>query len=71
MTRFDDKEIVALSGAHAMGRCHTGKSSLNYHMIDPEKHHPDRSGFDGPWTHSPVTFSNVCIPPYVANISLI
>lgn len=38
---FDDKEIVALSGAHAMGRCHT-----------------DRSGFDGPWTHSPVTFSN-------------
>ena len=38
---FDDQEIVALSGAHAMGRCHT-----------------DRSGFDGPWTFSPVTFSN-------------
>ncbi|KAK4684412.1 hypothetical protein P7C73_g5767, partial [Tremellales sp. Uapishka_1] len=38
---FNDQEIVALSGAHAMGRCHT-----------------DRSGFEGPWTHSPVTFSN-------------
>ncbi|OCF33440.1 cytochrome c peroxidase, mitochondrial [Kwoniella heveanensis CBS 569] len=38
---FNDQEIVALSGAHAMGRCHT-----------------DRSGFEGPWTFSPVTFSN-------------
>jgi len=38
---FTDKEIVALSGAHALGRCHK-----------------DRSGFDGPWTRSPTTFSN-------------
>lgn len=38
---FNDQEIVALSGAHALGRCHT-----------------DRSGFDGPWTFSPVTVSN-------------
>ncbi|KAI0036967.1 cytochrome c peroxidase [Vararia minispora EC-137] len=38
---FNDQEIVALSGAHALGRCHT-----------------DRSGFDGPWTFSPVTISN-------------
>jgi len=38
---FDDREIVALSGAHAVGRCHT-----------------DRSGFDGPWTRAPTTFSN-------------
>jgi len=38
---FNDQEIVALSGAHALGRCHT-----------------DRSGFDGPWTFSPTTFSN-------------
>jgi len=38
---FNDQEIVALSGAHAMGRCHT-----------------DRSGFDGPWSFSPTTFSN-------------
>lgn len=22
---FNDQEIVALSGAHAMGRCHTGE----------------------------------------------
>ena len=38
---FNDQEIVALSGAHALGRCHT-----------------DRSGYDGPWSFSPTTFSN-------------
>ena len=38
---MDDREIVALSGAHALGRCHT-----------------DRSGFDGPWTYSPISFTN-------------
>ncbi|GBC07894.1 hypothetical protein RclHR1_07760009 [Rhizophagus clarus] len=38
---FDDREIVALVGAHALGRCH-----------------PDRSGFQGPWTTSPTMFTN-------------
>jgi len=38
---FDDREIVALLGAHSLGRCHK-----------------DRSGYDGPWTHAPTTFSN-------------
>jgi cytochrome c peroxidase len=38
---FNDQEIVALSGAHALGRCHT-----------------DRSGYDGPWTFSPITLTN-------------
>ncbi|KAJ3176883.1 cytochrome c peroxidase [Geranomyces variabilis] len=38
---FNDREIVALIGAHAVGRCH-----------------PDRSGYDGPWTHTPTRFSN-------------
>jgi len=38
---FNDQEIVALSGAHSLGRCHT-----------------DRSGFEGPWSRSPTTFSN-------------
>lgn len=38
---FNDQEIVALSGAHSLGRCHT-----------------DRSGFWGPWTRAPTTFSN-------------
>jgi len=38
---FNDQEIVALSGAHGLGRCH-----------------PDRSGFIGPWTNAPTTFSN-------------
>ncbi|KAI0141074.1 mitochondrial cytochrome c peroxidase [Hypoxylon sp. NC0597] len=38
---FNDQEIVALAGAHALGRCH-----------------PDRSGFDGPWTFSPTVLTN-------------
>jgi catalase (peroxidase I) len=38
---FDDREIVALIGAHCLGRCHK-----------------DRSGYDGPWTRAPTTFSN-------------
>lgn len=38
---FNDREIVALSGAHALGRCHTTSS-----------------GFWGPWTRAPTTFSN-------------
>lgn len=38
---FNDREIVALSGAHALGRCHA-----------------NRSGFVGPWTRAPTTFSN-------------
>jgi len=39
---FNDREIVALIGAHCLGRCHT-----------------DRSGFSGPWTNAPTTFSNL------------
>lgn len=38
---FNDREIVVLSGAHSLGRCHE-----------------DRSGFWGPWTNAPTTFSN-------------
>ena len=38
---FNDQEIVALMGAHGIGRCHS-----------------DRSGYDGPWTFSPTTYSN-------------
>ncbi|CAG8604040.1 217_t:CDS:2 [Funneliformis mosseae] len=38
---FNDREIVALVGAHAIGRCHK-----------------DRSGYDGPWTHTPTRFTS-------------
>jgi hypothetical protein len=38
---FNDQDIVALSGAHTLGRCHES-----------------RSGFDGPWTRTPLTFNN-------------
>ncbi|XP_068645607.1 L-ascorbate peroxidase 3-like [Aristolochia californica] len=36
-----DKDIVALSGGHTLGKAH-----------------PDRSGFDGPWTQDPLKFDN-------------
>lgn len=39
---FNDQEIVALSGAHNLGRCH-----------------PDRSGFQGPWSPNMTRFSNM------------
>jgi cytochrome c peroxidase len=38
---FNDQEIVVLSGAHALGRCHT-----------------TASGYEGPWTPTPTTFTN-------------
>nr|ACU24524.1 unknown [Glycine max] len=36
-----DRDIVALSGGHTLGRAH-----------------PERSGFDGPWTEDPLKFDN-------------
>jgi len=39
---FNDQEIVALVGAHTLGRCHS-----------------DRSGYDGPWTLTPIRFTNL------------
>lgn len=47
---FNDQEIVALSGAHTFGRCHT-----------------DRSGFWGPWTRAPTTFSNLYFQELIHN----
>lgn len=38
---FNDQEIVALVGAHALGRCHR-----------------ERSGYSGPWTRAPTSFTN-------------
>jgi len=39
---FNDREIVALLGAHSLGHCHT-----------------DTSGYNGKWTRSPTTFTNM------------
>lgn len=47
---FNDREIVALIGAHALGRCYK-----------------TRSGYDGPWTRSPTTFSNMFYRELVEN----
>ncbi|RAL49304.1 unnamed protein product [Cuscuta campestris] len=38
---LSDRDIVALSGGHTLGRAH-----------------PERSGFDGPWTKEPLKFDN-------------
>ena len=38
---FNDREITALVGAHALGRTHR-----------------DRSGYEGPWTRAPTSFTN-------------
>jgi len=47
---FNDQEIVALAGAHCLGRCHT-----------------DRSGYSGPWTRAPTTFSNLFFKELLEN----
>lgn len=38
---LEDKDIVALSGGHTLGRCHK-----------------ERSGYEGPWTKTPLIFDN-------------
>eukprot|EP00878_Enallax_costatus_P046014 GHUV01055582.1.p1 GENE.GHUV01055582.1~~GHUV01055582.1.p1 ORF type:complete len:153 (-),score=33.92 GHUV01055582.1:18-476(-) len=47
---MDERETVALIGAHCLGRCHT-----------------DRSGYNGPWTNAPTTFSNLYFQELVNN----
>lgn len=47
---MNDQEIVALTGAHCLGRMHK-----------------QNSGWDGPWTRSPTTFSNEFFRELVEN----
>ncbi|EOD08863.1 putative cytochrome-c peroxidase [Emiliania huxleyi CCMP1516] len=47
---FDDREIVALSGAHALGRRRIP------HALG--RCHPDASGYSGPWTPTPTVLTN-------------
>jgi cytochrome c peroxidase len=64
---FNDQEIVALLGAHALGRCHTGlfPPPSAYRAGNARRCaawltalRADRSGYVGPWTRAPTTFSN-------------
>lgn len=41
-----------------MGRCHPSKFFFFNDQHEMSDRSLDRSGFDGPWTFSPVTFSN-------------
>jgi catalase (peroxidase I) len=47
---FNDRETVALIGAHTLGRCHT-----------------NASGYTGPWTRAPTTWSNLYFQELVNN----
>mmetsp|Transcript_37442 Transcript_37442/g.120990 ORF Transcript_37442/g.120990 Transcript_37442/m.120990 type:complete len:137 (+) Transcript_37442:335-745(+) len=64
---FDDREIVALSGAHAVGRCHTDRSgfwgpwkygenafSNEYYTFLLEKTWTAKTRHGGPSAHCPV-----------------
>lgn len=56
---FNDQEIVALVGAHALGRCHSSRSFNNIVFVAmAQLFSVHRSGYDGPWTFSPTTFTN-------------
>ncbi|KAB2602406.1 L-ascorbate peroxidase 3 [Pyrus ussuriensis x Pyrus communis] len=50
---LSDKDIVALSGCCTIWGSYTGNSSSLFGRA-----HPDRSGFDGPWTKEPLQFDN-------------
>lgn len=60
---FSDRDIVALSGAHTLGKFiqySTFQTTLLNHSNNHStgRCHTDRSGFKGPWTFTPTRFSN-------------
>ena len=56
---FSDREIVVLSGAHTLGCvvCRVARQNMETDE-SIRRFHPDRSGFDGPWTGTPLMFDN-------------
>lgn len=57
---FNDQEIVALAGAHALGRCHTDRSGYDGVGVFSRIRLLQRRTLTPfqPWTFSPVSFSN-------------
>ncbi|KAG1863817.1 heme peroxidase [Suillus subluteus] len=55
---FDDQEIVALCGAHALGRCHADRYRFRCIFFSVADFVLSSSGYDGPWTFSPTMFTN-------------
>ena len=56
---FNDQEMVALSGAHALGKStKTTATDKRFTDVIPGRCHTDRSGFEGPWTFSPTVLTN-------------
>lgn len=56
---FNDQEIVALSGAHNLGRCHVSHVFAScFYYTGLTKPQADRSGFSGTWVNNPTRFSN-------------
>lgn len=64
---LSDKDIVALSGGHTLVNILLSISFYDFRLLWPDVHllcycqgraHPERSGFDGPWTEEPLKFDN-------------
>jgi cytochrome c peroxidase len=57
---FNDQEIVALSGAHALGRFDKYfYFFIKFHEFNEYSCHATASGYIGPWTPTPTSFNNL------------
>lgn len=55
---FSDQEIVALSGAHALGRCHSDRSGFDGSVPHPFAQTARADTEYRPWVVNPTRFSN-------------